>query len=188
MKCLKCGSDLKEGQKFCMKCGQPVSQQPMAPRPVKSMAPGQPPRPMQPKAPQPLRPQQPMAPRPMQPQAPQPPIPVSGDKGFFSRVGSGIASSLTGGSFSRGYDQQRQREETNENLLNGIPLKLEDAKRSFAQLKKQYPNAVESVDEIEFEQLVTAVLDATRDASVGIAAQNGLINLTSGIANLFLIS
>ena len=175
MKCLKCGSDLKEGQKFCMKCGQPVSQQPMAPRPVKSMAPGQPPRPMQPKAPQPLRPQQPMAPRPMQQQAPQPPIPVSGDKGFFSRVGSGIASSLTGGSFSRGYDQQRQREETNENLLNGIPLKLEDAKRSFAQLKKQYPNAVESVDEIEFEQLVTAVLDATRDASVGIAAQNGLI-------------
>ncbi len=191
MKCLKCGSELLPNKKFCMKCGQPVPQQPMTPQPmrpqspqtVKAMVPGQPqpPRPMQ--APQPPRPQQPMAsrpqapqaPKPIQPQAPQPPVAEGDEKGFFSRVGSGIASSLTGGSFSRGYDQQRQREETNENLINGIPLKLEDAKHSFAQLKKQHPDAIESVDEIEFEQLVTAVQDAARDASVGIAAQNGRI-------------
>jgi len=191
--CAKCGNPLNPGQKFCMKCGQPVPQQPMAPQPMqpqapqpaKSMAPGQPqpPHPMRPQVPQPPRPQQPMAPRPqapqapkpIQPQAPQPPVADGDEKGFFSRVGSGIASSLTGGSFSRGYDQQRQREETNENLINGIPLKLEDAKHSFAQLKKQYPDAIESVDEIEFEQLVAAVQDAARDASVGIAAQNGRI-------------
>lgn len=180
MKCVKCGSDLKEGQKFCLKCGQPVLQQPVAPhpmqpqapQPVKAMAPGQPqpPRPMQPQAPQPPRPIQPT-----KPQAPQQPVTADDEKGFFSRVGSGIASSLNGGSFSRGYNQQRQREEVNETLINGIPLKLDDAKRTFANLKKQYPNIVESVDEMEFEQLLTAVQEAASDGSVGMAAQNGRI-------------
>lgn len=164
MKCVKCGNELIEGEKFCMKCGQPVPQRPMAPRPI------------QPHAPQS---QKPMAPRPQTVKSPQPMRPVQpqteSDKGFFSRVGSGIASSLAGGSFSQGYDQQRHREETNENLINGAPLKLEDAKRTFTNLKKQYPNIIDSVDEIEFERLLAAVQEAVKDSSAGISVQNGRI-------------
>ena len=32
MKCSKCGSELKEGLKFCLKCGQPVSVMPQTPQ------------------------------------------------------------------------------------------------------------------------------------------------------------
>lgn len=152
MKCTKCGSELKEGQKFCMKCGTPVlpqPQRPMPPQPNKSVMTNQPqmPRPIQPQVPQPPRPQMPqvpsmkqpqmspqpkspMAPQPQTPQAPRPPMPQApqpsqqpignaDEKGFFSRVGAGIASAVTGGSFSQGYDRQRNQENTNEALIQG---------------------------------------------------------------------
>ena len=129
--------------------------------------PGQPqmPRPMQPQAPQPIKPQapqativatskmpqRPVALQPQVPQEPQQPATNAEDKGFLNRIGAGIASAVTGGSFSQGYDRQRDREHTNEALIQGIPMKLQDAKRTFANLKKKYPDAIEATDEIEFQ-------------------------------------
>ena len=204
MKCSKCGSELKEGQKFCTKCGTPVlpqPQRPMPPQPGKSVMTNQPqmPRPIQPQMPQPPRPQMPQAPgaamRPpmpqqtQQPRAPQPPTPKipqvpqtpqqpvseSDEKGFFSRVGAGIASAVTGGSFSQGYDRQRNQENTNEALIQGTPMKLQDAQRTFAQLKKKYPDVIDSTDEMDFQELVTAVQNAINDHTGNIAQQNGRI-------------
>ena len=37
-KCLKCGSELKEGQKFCIKCGTPASVRPQLPKAVKQQS------------------------------------------------------------------------------------------------------------------------------------------------------
>ena len=37
MKCLKCGNEMKEGQKFCMKCGAPASVNPQAQTASKQM-------------------------------------------------------------------------------------------------------------------------------------------------------
>ena len=199
-KCTKCGSELKDGQKFCTKCGTPVSAtpqpmktvmpqvprpvQPQAPRPVQPQAPRpvqpQAPRPVQPQAPRPVQPQaprpvQPQAPQPVQPQAPQQPTNETDEKGFFSRVGAGIASAVTGGSFTQGYVRQRTQENANETLIQGVPMKLEDAQKTFAQLKKKYPDAIDSTDEIEFQQLVDAAKNAANDQSGNIAQQNGRI-------------
>ena len=143
-------------------------QAPQAPRPQAPQAP----RPQMPQAP---RPQMPQAPRPQMPQAPQQPVGDAGDKGFLNRVGAGIASAVTGGSFSRGYDRQREREHTNEALIQGVPMKLQDAQKTFAQLKKKYPEAISSTDEIDFQQLVDAVKNALNDRSGNIAQQNGRI-------------
>lgn len=182
MQCPKCGAPVNPGQKFCTKCGQPLVQQPAAPRPMQPQMP-QAPRPIQPQmpqAPRPMQSQMPQAPRPMQPKMPQAPHPVvpqpqEEEKGFFNRVGAGIASALTGGSFSQGYDRQRDYEHTNEALIQGVPMKVQDAQKTFANLKKKYPNAIEATDEIEFLQLIENVEKAVNDNSGNIAQQNGRI-------------
>ena len=191
-KCTKCGSELVEGHKFCIKCGQPIPQastqsQPMRPQAMKAHP--QMPRPMQPQAPQPIKPQapqapiaatsripqRPTAPQPQKPQVPQSPLNNGEDKGFLNRVGAGIASAVTGGSFSQGYERQRNREHTNEALIQGVPMKLQDAKRTFANLKKKYPEAIDATDEIEFQKLLEAVQVAADDHSVNIVQQNNRI-------------
>lgn len=153
-----------------MKCGQPIPQQPVVP---------QPPRPQMPQAPRPMAPTKavPQPPRPQTPpQAPsQPPVGNAEEKGFFSRVGAGIASAVTGGSFSQGYDRQRNQENTNEALVQGVPMKLQDAQKTFANLKKKYPDAIEATDEMEFQKLVEDVQLAVNDHSGNIVRQNGRI-------------
>lgn len=194
--CPKCGSEIVEGKKFCVKCGQPISQaptksQPIHPQAMKAPMPGQPqmPRPMQPQAPQPIKPQapqapiaatskmpqRPTAPLPQMPQAPQTPSNNGEDKGFLNRVGAGIASAVTGGSFSQGYERQRNREHTNDALIQGVPMKLQDAKRTFANLKKKYPEAIDATDEIEFQNLIEAVQVAANDHTGTIMQQNNRI-------------
>lgn len=187
-----------------MKCGQPIPQhsttpqppRPAPPQPGKAMMPGrpQPPRPMGAPTVQPPRPKMPglapksmpqvahhpkgmpQPPRPqMPPQTPPQPAGNAGEKGFFSRVGAGLASALTGGSFSRGYDRQRNQEHTNVALVQGVPMKLQDAQRTFDNLKKKYPNAIEATDELEFQQLVEDVHAAVNDHSGNVARQNGRI-------------
>lgn len=130
------------------------------------------PQPQMPQAPRPMAPQ---APRPQMPQAPQQPAANAEDKGFLSRVGAGIASAVTGGSFSQGYDRQRNQEHTNETLIQGVPMKLQDAQRTFDQLKKKYPEAIDSTDEIDFQKLIEAAQNAVNDHSGNIAQQNGRI-------------
>lgn len=173
--CTKCGNEITPGQSFCTKCGQPVPQQPMRPQPIKTSMPGQPqrPRPVQPQAPRPVRPQAPQMPQ--APQKPQQPVGSADEKGFLNRVGAGIAAAVTGGSFSQGYDRQRDREHTHEALLLGVPMKLQDAQRTFNNLKKKYPEVIEAVDEIEFAQLIENVQNAANDQSGNVVQQNGRI-------------
>lgn len=184
MQCPKCGAPVNSGQKFCTKCGQTLVLQPTAPLstmptppPIKVVGPMQP---KMPQAPRPLRPQLSQAPRPMQPKMPQAPQPVAPqpqeeEKGFFNRLGAGIASALTGGSFSQGYDRQRNYENMNEALIQGVPMKVQDAQKTFANLKKKYPNAIEATDEVEFLKLIENVENAANDTTGNIAQQNGRI-------------
>ena len=112
MKCSKCGSELKEGLKFCLKCGQPVSvvpQTPQAPRPMRPqpLKAGQPQQPVRPMRPQPIQPQ---APRPMAPQAPHPIQPQSpGEKGMFTNAVRTVANAMTGGALNRDIERQQQQ-------------------------------------------------------------------------------
>lgn len=103
------------------------------------------------------------------------PQPATDDKGFFQRVGAGIASAVTGGTFSQGYDRQRQDEHTNEALIQGVPLKIHDAQATFNHLKKKYPDAIDSTDEIEFAKCIEALQNAANDTTGSISAQNGRI-------------
>lgn len=115
---------------------------------------------------------------PQMPKAPQAPMPPTGDdsdKGFLQRVGAGIASAVTGGTFSQGYDRQRQNENTNEALIQGVPLKIQDAQATFNHLKKKYPDAIDSTDEIEFVKCLEALQNAANDTTGSISAQNGRI-------------
>jgi len=115
-KCSKCGSELKEGIKFCLKCGQPVGQsvqpqsptaapRPMRPQPLKSVQPSQPQKPVQ--FQQPIAPTaRPMRPKPMTaPTAPQQP----NDKGFFTNAVRSVANAVTGGALNRDIERQQQQ-------------------------------------------------------------------------------
>ncbi len=109
----------------------------------------------------------------MQPRMPQVPQHAAEEKGFFNRVGAGIAAAVTGGSFSQGYARQERFEETLNTLISGVPMKIQDAQSTFKNLKKKYPNAIESIDEIEFEQCIVAVQNASNDSTGNISAQIG---------------
>lgn len=159
MKCPKCGKDIAVGERFCVKCGQPIYQQPQAPRPV-----------------------QPQVPRPVQPQAPR--LNQSqgivaeqeiANKGFFNRVGSGIASAMSGRSFSQGYDRRREVEHTNEMLIGGAKLKLQEFRKAVADIKRKYPQIINDVDEKEIEQLVEAAQEAIINNLGNVVQRNGRI-------------
>ena len=122
MKCPKCGREIKEGQAFCIKCGQPLSnnmkssapkpqapvmpQQPQAPqRPIKAQTPVMPSKPNAPVMPhKPAAPQRPQAPG--KPHAPE-------DKGFMANVGRAIGNAVSFGALNREIEAQ-QRQAVNE--------------------------------------------------------------------------
>lgn len=194
-RCTKCGAEIVPGMPFCSKCGTPISleknvpqfptqpssngprpPQPPTPKPAMPTAPKQPTQGFPQQPPSPNRPTQPQAPRPAAPTTPQRPMqpeaPQSGEKGFFNRVGAGVASAVTGGSFNAGYERQRQNEETNDMLVQGIPLKLQDAKASFEKFKKNYPQIIDSIDEIEFGKLIADVENAVNNTGTSAAEHN----------------
>lgn len=192
--CPKCKNEIKDNSLFCPKCGQSISQQLVMQHPgtiitadsIQNYKPQMPQAP-KPQMPQALKPQIPQTPKPQMPQASKPQIPQTPkpqdssinknneEKGFLNRLGAGIASALTDGSFSQGYYQQREREHENHTFIQWIPIKLQDSQKIFENLKKKYPNAIESTDEIEFLQLVQGVRDAVNNASLNVAQQNQCI-------------
>ena len=105
MKCSKCGSELKEGQKFCMKCGTPVSTNPQAAT-KQADTPA-----VCAKCGNPLKPGQkfcmkcgtPVSTTPQQPQA-QP-----GQKGWFTDGVRTVANAVTGGALNRAIERQQQQ-------------------------------------------------------------------------------
>ena len=106
MKCSKCGNEMKEGQKFCMKCGAPASANPQTQTASKQMdAPA-----VCSKCGNPLIPGKkfcmkcgtPVGTAPQQPQG-QP-----GEKGWFTDGVRAVANVVTGGALNRDIERQQQ--------------------------------------------------------------------------------
>ena len=105
-KCLKCGNELKDGQKFCMKCGTPVSANPQQAASKQASAPA-----VCAKCGNPLKPGQkfcmkcgtPVAAAPQQ--APQ----QAGEKGWFTDGVRAVANAVTGGALNRDIERQQQQ-------------------------------------------------------------------------------
>ena len=107
MKCSKCGNEMKEGQKFCMKCGAPASVNPQVQTASKQMdAPA-----VCAKCGNPLIPGKkfcmkcgtPVGVAPQQPQG-QP-----GEKGWFTDGVRAVANAVTGGALNRDIERQQQQ-------------------------------------------------------------------------------
>lgn len=102
-KCSKCGSELKDGQKFCMKCGTPVSVSAQPNAKQQSAAD------VCPKCGAPLKPGQkfcmkcgtPVGPMPQKPEQP-------GEKGWFTDGVRAVANAVTGGALNRDIERQQQ--------------------------------------------------------------------------------
>ena len=107
MKCSKCGNEMNDGQKFCMKCGAPASANPQAQTASKQVdAPA-----VCAKCGNPLIPGKkfcmkcgtPVSAAPQQPQA-QP-----GQKGWFTDGVRAVANAVTGGALNRDIERQQQQ-------------------------------------------------------------------------------
>ena len=157
MQCPSCGKALNPGQKFCTGCGAPVAAAPKsqpAPQALQCSACGKT-----------LNPGQkfctgcgapvaaPAAQTPAQP----------GEKGLFSRVGAGIASAATGGSFSQGYAQQRDRENEFETLVNMAEYAIKNARAEMKKLLKDHKDSISYDDEAEVNSIITKIEEALND-------------------------
>lgn len=139
MNCVKCGSPLAPGAKFCLKCGQPAAtpttsktmpqpgmpkpgmprpgmpqpgaSQPGMPRPGQPMGAPKPgmPRPGMPRPGQPMGGPQPGMPRPNQPGAPVQPGAPGQQKGFFTNAVRTVANAVTGGALNREIEKEQNR-------------------------------------------------------------------------------
>ena len=103
MKCSKCGSELKDGQKFCMKCGTPVSVNPQ--QAAVKQAPA-----VCVKCGNPLKPGQKFCMKCGTPVSVPPQKPAqSGDKGWFTDGVRSVANVVTGGALNRDIERQQQQ-------------------------------------------------------------------------------
>lgn len=102
-KCLKCGSELKAGQKFCMKCGTPVSTNPKqaAARQMTAAACS--------KCGNPLKPGQKFCMKCGTPVASAPKQTQSNDKGWFTDGVRAVANAVTGGALNRDIAREQQQ-------------------------------------------------------------------------------
>ena len=105
MKCVKCGNELKEGQKFCMKCGTPVSANPQSqPAAKQKDAPA-----VCSKCGNPLIPGKKFCMKCGTPvsAAPQQNHAQSGEKGWFTDGVRAVANAVTGGALNRDIERQQ---------------------------------------------------------------------------------
>lgn len=96
-KCSKCGSELKEGQKFCMKCGTPVSANPQQPA-AKQMTAA-----VCSKCGNPLKPGQKFCMK-----CGTPVTAATSEKGVFTDGVRAVANAVTGGALNRDIERQQQ--------------------------------------------------------------------------------
>ena len=107
MKCSKCGNEMKEGQKFCMKCGAPASANPQVQTASKQMdAPA-----VCSKCGNPLIPGKKFCMKCGTPVgvATQQPQGQSGEKGWFTDGVRAVANAVTGGALNRDIERQQQQ-------------------------------------------------------------------------------
>lgn len=139
-KCLKCGSELKEGQKFCMKCGTPVStipQQPAAKQMTAAVCS---------KCGNPLKPGQKFCMKCGTPVASAPKQTPSNDKGWFTDGVRAVANAVTGGALNRDIarEQQqavRQQERADQGIIEEAQQGLQAAERAQLNAEREAEQA-----------------------------------------------
>lgn len=151
MKCTSCGNELKPGQKFCTKCGTPVAVAfASETKTIGAQCP---------KCGNVLNPRQKFCTKCGTPVAAAP-APEVGEKGFFSRVAAGIASTATGGSFSQGYSQQREREHEYDTLRNMAEYTIKNANATMKKLLKEHKDVITYNDEAKINELIAKIENA----------------------------
>lgn len=139
-KCLKCGSELKEGQKFCMKCGTPVSTNPQQPA-AKQMTAA-----VCSKCGNPLKPGQKFCMKCGTPVASAPKQTQSNDKGWFTDGVRAVANAVTGGALNRDIarEQQqavRQQERADQGIIEEAQQGLQAAERAQLNAEREAEQA-----------------------------------------------
>lgn len=139
-KCLKCGSELKEGQKFCMKCGTPVSTNPQQPA-AKQMAAA-----VCSKCGNALKPGQKFCMKCGTPVASAPKQTQSNDKGWFTDGVRAVANAVTGGALNRDIarEQQqavRQQERADQGIIEEAQQGLQAAERAQLNAEREAEQA-----------------------------------------------
>ena len=139
-KCLKCGSELKEGQKFCMKCGTPVSTNPKQPA-AKQMTAA-----VCSKCGNPLKPGQKFCMKCGTPVASAPKQTQSNDKGWFTDGVRAVANAVTGGALNRDIarEQQqavRQQERADQGIIEEAQQGLQAAERAQLNAERETEHA-----------------------------------------------
>lgn len=139
-KCLKCGSELKEGQKFCMKCGTPVSTNPQQPA-AKQMTAA-----VCSKCGNPLKPGQKFCMKCGTPVASAPKQTQSNDKGWFTDGVRAVANAVTGGALNRDIarEQQqavRQQERADQGVIEEAQQGLQAAERAQLNAEREAEQA-----------------------------------------------
>ena len=139
-KCLKCGSELKEGQKFCMKCGTPVSTNPKQPAARQMTAA------VCSKCGNPLKPGQKFCMKCGTPVVSAPKQTQSNDKGWFTDGVRAVANAVTGGALNRDIarEQQqavRQQERADQGIIEEIQQGLQAAERAQLNAEREAEQA-----------------------------------------------
>ena len=139
-KCLKCGSELKEGQKFCMKCGTPVSTNPQQPA-AKQMTAA-----VCSKCGNPLKPGQKFCMKCGTPVVSAPKQTQSNDKGWFTDGVRAVANAVTGGALNRDIarEQQqavRQQERADQGIIEEAQQGLQAAERAQLNAEREAEQA-----------------------------------------------
>ena len=139
-KCLKCGSELKEGQKFCMKCGTPVSTNPKQPA-AKQMTAA-----VCSKCGNPLKPGQKFCMKCGTPVASASKQTPSNDKGWFTDGVRAVANAVTGGALNRDIarEQQqavRQQERADQGIIEEAQQGLQAAERAQLNAEREAEQA-----------------------------------------------
>ena len=139
-KCLKCGSELKEGQKFCMKCGTPVSTNPKQPAARQMTAA------VCSKCGNPLKPGQKFCMKCGTPVASAPKQTQSNDKGWFTDGVRAVANVVTGGTLNRDIarEQQqavRQQERADQGIIEEAQQGLQAAERAQLNAEREAEQA-----------------------------------------------
>lgn len=167
LQCPSCGKALNPGQKFCTGCGTPVAatapKAQQAPQTLQCSACG--------KA---LNPGQKFCTGCGAPVAQAAPV-QPGEKGLFSRIGAGIASAATGGSFSQGYAQQRDREHEFDNLNNMAQYAIKNARAEMKKLLKDHKDAISYDDEAEVNSIIDKIEEALNDRNAEHGDKNAKI-------------